>query len=38
MKAYQLEEAENGWRGLLYDKDSDSEVVKEFFPDVSMAV
>lgn len=33
VKAYQLDEAENGWRGYLYDKDSDSEVVKKFFPD-----
>ena len=33
VKAYQLDEAENGWRGYLYDKDSDSEVVMKFFPD-----
>jgi hypothetical protein len=33
VKAYQLYEDENNWRGFIYDKDSNSEVVKKFFPD-----
>ena len=33
VKAYQLHEDENGWRGFIYDKDSCSDVVKKFFPD-----
>ena len=34
MKAYQIHEHENGWRGFLYDKDSCSEIVRKFFPGV----
>jgi hypothetical protein len=33
MKAYQIHEHENGWRGFIYAKDSCSDVVKKFFPD-----
>lgn len=31
MKAYQIHEHENDWRGFIYDKDSCSEVVRKFF-------
>jgi hypothetical protein len=31
MKAYQVHEDENGWRGFIFDKDSCSDVVKKFF-------
>ena len=34
MKAYQLHEDENGWRGFIYDKDSCSEGVKKVFQGV----
>lgn len=32
MKAYQIHEHENGWRGFIYDKDACSDVVTKFFP------
>ncbi len=32
MKAYQIHQHENGWRGFIYDKDSCSDVVARFFP------
>jgi hypothetical protein len=37
VKAYQLHEDENYWRGFIYDKDSCSDIVKKFFLGVPTA-